>query len=102
MVLFIFIIMLLDLKAEQRRQLHLPILVGGAAIVAVFVAQLVTVLHRYPAGNQPFPEIAANLPDAHNIGMTLFANYNLPFQVIGVLILVASIGVVVLSQRELK
>lgn len=102
MVLFIFIIMLLDLKAEQRRQLNLPALLGGAAIVAVFVAQLVTVLRRFPAGNQPFAEIAPNLPDAHNIGMTLFANFNLPFQVIGVLILVASIGVVVLSQRELK
>ena len=102
MVLFIFIIMLLDLKAEQRRQINVPALLGGVAIVAVFVVQLVAVLRRYPAGNQPFAEIAPNLPDAHNIGMTLFANYNLPFQVIGVLILVASIGVVVLSQRELK
>ena len=43
-----------------------------------------------------------NLHDAANIGTHLFENYNLPFQVIGVLILVASIGVVVLSKRELK
>jgi NADH-quinone oxidoreductase subunit J len=34
--------------------------------------------------------------------MTLFTVHNLPFQVIGALILVATIGVVVLSKRELK
>src|SRR5881409_127459 len=30
----------------------------------------------------------------------LFSNYNLPFQIIGVLVLVATIGVVLLSRRE--
>jgi NADH-quinone oxidoreductase subunit J len=34
--------------------------------------------------------------------MTLFHTYNLPFQVIATLVLVASIGVVLLSKRELK
>ena len=37
-----------------------------------------------------------------DVGTTLFTTHNLPFQVIGVLILVATIGVVVLSKRELK
>ena len=32
----------------------------------------------------------------------LFDSYNLPFQIIGVLILVATIGVIVLSKRELR
>jgi NADH-quinone oxidoreductase subunit J len=40
--------------------------------------------------------------DVHNVGMTLFSTHNLPLQVIGVLILVATIGVIVLSKRELK
>src|SRR5471032_2650980 len=68
MVLFLFIIMLLDLKAERRRQLSFPVLFGGVAVVAAFVAQLVTVLHRFPAGNQPFLALAPNLRDARNIG----------------------------------
>lgn len=102
MVLFLFIIMLLDLKAEQRRQWSLPVLLGGAGVVAAFVAQLAVVIHRFPAGNKPFPELSTGLLDAHNIGMELFSKYNLPFQVIGVLVLVASIGVIVLSKRELK
>jgi hypothetical protein len=34
--------------------------------------------------------------------MTLFGGHNLPLQVVGALVLVASIGVVLLSKRELK
>ena len=102
MVLFLFIIMLLDLKAEQRRQLHLPVLIGGAGLALLFAAQIVLVLHSFPAGKKPLIPLTAPLNDVSNIGMTLFSNYNLPFQVIGVLILVASVGVVVLSKRELK
>ena len=102
MVLFLFIIMLLDLKAEQRRRLSLPILLGGGAVAALFVGQLLWVLRSYPAGQKALTPLTENLNDASNIGMTLFGNYNLPFQVIGVLILVASVGVVVLSKRELN
>jgi NADH-quinone oxidoreductase subunit J len=43
-----------------------------------------------------------SVDDVSNVGTTLFSIHNLSFQVIGVLILVATIGVVVLSKRELK
>ena len=102
MVLFLFIIMLLDLKAEARRSLNLPVLVGGGAIAVLFVGQLVTVLDRFPDGERTLQPLKVHLDDARSIGMMLFAHYNLPFQVIGVLVLVASVGVVVLSKRELK
>ena len=42
------------------------------------------------------------MDDVHNVGLLLFANYNLPFQIIAVLVLVATIGVIVLSKRELR
>jgi len=63
------------------------------------------VLGQFPEGKQPFPVLtgsAADMDDVRKVGMMLFTNYNLPFQVIGVLILVATIGVVVLSKKELK
>jgi NADH-quinone oxidoreductase subunit J len=51
----------------------------------------------------PFaPLPVAKSDDVHSVGLLLFGNYNLPFQIIGVLILVATIGVVVLSKRELR
>ena len=103
MVLFLFIIMLLDLKAEKQRQINFTASVFGLAIVGAFVAQLVMVLRDHPAGHKAFPALAATLKeDALHIGETLFTNYNLPLQVIGVLILVATIGVVVLSKRQLE
>jgi NADH-quinone oxidoreductase subunit J len=72
-------------------------------VAVAFVAQLWLVLQRFPAGHTAFPALAqSNVDDVRNVGTTLFATFNLPFQVIGALILVATIGVVVLSKRELK
>jgi NADH-quinone oxidoreductase subunit J len=102
MVLFLFIIMLLDLKAEERRKLNTTVVVGGLAVAAGFVAQLCTVIGEVPFGSRTFPVLHEQLYDVENIGTLLFKGYNLPFQVVGVLLLVATIGVVVLSKRELK
>ncbi len=102
MVLFLFIIMLLDIKAETRRKLKTSAVIGGGAIVALFVAQLVTVLNRFPFGQTPLQPLPQKVDDVSEIGHLLFSSYNLPFQVVGVLILVATVGVVVLSKRELK
>ena len=102
MVLFLFIIMLLDLKAEVRRKLHIGIVAGGLAVAAAFVFQLCAVLEELPFGGRGFPAIRQPLNDVRNVGYVLFSDYNLPFQVVGVLLLVATIGVVILSKRELK
>src|SRR5882757_5162401 len=103
MVLFLFIIMLLDLKAEERRKIYLPGYVGGGLVSVAFIAQLWFILERFPVGDSAFPALAQeNVDDVRMVGTTLFTTHNLPFQVIGTLILVATVGVVVLSKRELK
>ncbi|MGC3991072.1 MAG: NADH-quinone oxidoreductase subunit J [Chthoniobacteraceae bacterium] len=102
MVLFLFIIMLMDMKAEKRRKIRPLALIGSVVIVIAFVAQLRSVLDELPAGNQPFAPLSAQVDDVKAVGEKLFTLYTLPFQVIGTLILVASIGVVVLSKKELK
>jgi NADH-quinone oxidoreductase subunit J len=108
MVLFLFIIMLLDVRAEERRKLNLAAVGGGALVSIIFAAQLYAVLTRFPLGAQAFPPLDLSafpdhkLNDVQQVGMTLFTTHNLPFQVVGVLILVATIGVVILSKRELK
>ena len=43
---------------------------------------------------------AGSLPDVHLIGHTLFTQYNLPLQILGILLLVATVGVVVLSKKQ--
>lgn len=103
MVLFLFIIMLLDLRAENLRKINYVAVAGGTAVALAFFIQLFFVIGQLSAAKQPFPPLAAaKTDDVHNIGFLLFTNYNLPFQIIGVLVLVATIGVVVLSKRELR
>jgi NADH-quinone oxidoreductase subunit J len=103
MVLFLFIIMLLDIKAEERRRMNLPTVIGGGVVILSFVGILVKVIHS----SADFFEIKPVLDhpavnDVKAIGARLFTDFNLPFQIIGVLLLVATIGVVVLSKKELK
>src|SRR6266436_4136071 len=81
----------------------IQVLVYAGAVTVVFFVQICLVVSQLGAAKQPFPALtSAKTDDVHNIGLLLFTNYNLPFQIIGVLVLVATIGVVVLSKRELK
>jgi NADH-quinone oxidoreductase subunit J len=127
MVLFLFIIMLLDLKDEKRRSDSLAPLAAGLVLVAVFFIQLVGVLsHKLPhqtappldkvvlataadgykeRGNKVPTKISTalesgQLPDLHIIGRTLFTEYNLPLQILGVLLLVSTVGVITLSRKS--
>jgi len=103
MVLFLFIIMLLDLRLETRRKMNVIAVVGGSVVALIFFIQIYFVVGQLSAAKQPFPPLASpKMDDVHNIGLLLFSNYNLPFQIIGVLVLVATIGVIVLSKRELR
>ncbi|MGH7935773.1 MAG: NADH-quinone oxidoreductase subunit J family protein [Chthoniobacterales bacterium] len=103
MVLFLFIIMLFDLRAEERRKIKGVTFVGGAAVAIVFFGQLYLVIGQLRAAKQPFPALPPHrVDDVRSIGLLLFGNYNLPFQIIGVLIVVATVGVIVLSKRELR
>ena len=103
MVLFLFIIMLLDLRMEQLRKLNIVAIAGGVAVALAFFIQIYFVIGQLSASKQPFPPLSAvKTDDVRNVGLLLFTNYTLPFQVIGVLVLVATIGVIVLSKRELR
>lgn len=102
MVLFLFIIMLLDLRAEERRKINWIAVGGGLAVALILLVQIYLVVGQLRAAGRPFPPMAAGANDVRNIGFLLFDAYNLPFQIIGVLVLVATIGVIVLSKRELR
>jgi NADH-quinone oxidoreductase subunit J len=101
MVLFLFIIMLLDLRAETKRQINLLASAGAITVAIAFILQIFYVVGHFKSAGQPFPPLArSTTDDVRSIGAMLFSNYNLPFQIIGVLVLVATIGVVLLSRRE--
>lgn len=121
MVLFLFIIMLLDLKDEEQRAKRLAPIAAGIALSLAFAVQLLGVLSKTADKAAPVIDKATlanaatrfasdskiattlgegKLPDVHLIGHTLFTQYNFPLQILGVLLLVTTIGVVSLSKRQ--
>ncbi|MDB4369700.1 NADH-quinone oxidoreductase subunit J [Akkermansiaceae bacterium] len=141
MVLFIFIIMLLDLNDEKSIKFRSSSVVAGIVIPLLLVAQVLGVIQTGSQGGQnDFQEITTDsmkksaeyfvqidedkealpreeqsaiykslthekspkLPDTNLIGHTIFKSYNYPLQVMGALLLVATIGVVILSKRSNK
>jgi len=103
MVLFLFIIMLLDLRAEERRTMNWVVFTGGFVVAFSLLVQILAVISRTQMAKQTFPPLASRqADDVRNVGLLLFGHYNLPFQVIAVLILVATVGVIVLSKRQLR
>ncbi len=98
MVLFLFVIMLLDLKEEERRKLKLFGLLGGlvsvGTVLAIFMRSLAAIK---PAGAAP--QLEGSTPD---LGRLLFSQYVLPFEIVSVLLLVAMVGVILLSKKKLE
>jgi NADH-quinone oxidoreductase subunit J len=100
MVLFLFVIMLLDLKAEERRRVKTLVAFAGLVAVGAILGVFVKSLHAArPGANLPAPTVeGATIP----LGKLLFTQYLLPFEVVSVLLLVAMVGVVLLSKKDLK
>src|ERR1051326_7693840 len=73
MVLFLFIIMLLDLRAEQLRKINYVAVAGGAAVALALFVQIYFIVQQFSAAKKPFPALAAKTDDVHHIGSPLFA-----------------------------
>jgi NADH-quinone oxidoreductase subunit J len=103
MVLFLFVIMLLDLRDEVRPHTRswTVKLAGTAGILAVgailwFLLGSVRSSHFAPAAT-PGIEGSTVL-----LGQLLFTRYLLPFEIVSVLLLVAMVGVILLSKKDLR
>jgi NADH-quinone oxidoreductase subunit J len=103
MVLFLFIIMLLDLKAEERRAANKLAFAGGVFVTVSFSVFMVAAVSSNAGGNAPYDILPErDFSDVHWIGTNLFSHFNLHLQIVGCLLVVATVGVVALSQRAVK
>lgn len=99
MVLFLFVIMLLDLKAEEQRRIKVfSAALAAAAVAGLFGLIAISILNGSPAGSD-FPRVEGN---TFELGQLLFTSYLLPFEIVSVLLLVAMVGVILLSKKDLK
>jgi NADH-quinone oxidoreductase subunit J len=100
MVLFVFVIMLLDLKEEDRRRIKSAMAVLGVVAVGVIAFAMIRTLKQSDVGQllaQPALEGSTKL-----IGKSIFTDFALPVEILSLLLLVAVIGTVLLSKKDLK
>jgi NADH-quinone oxidoreductase subunit J len=100
MVLFLFVIMLLDLKEEERRRIRAFGLVAGLLSVAALLGIFLKALLQTRPGRGLPPPVAEGTTAP--LGKLLFTEYLLPFEIVSVLLLVAIVGVILLSKKDLK
>jgi NADH-quinone oxidoreductase subunit J len=96
-VLFLFIIMLIDAESSPHPKL-LRFLASLAAFALMVTAGYFLV---FGGGAGPFAEITAAPPGnlSRTFGVSLFTTYLLPFQITGFMLLMAMVGVIVLSKK---
>src|SRR5687767_323184 len=99
MVLFLFVIMLLDLKEEERRRFNTFGIGAGVIAVGGIAALLVKTIWFSAAGQNKTATIEGGTVA---LGRQLFTHYLLPFEIVSILLLVAMVGVILLSKKELK
>jgi NADH-quinone oxidoreductase subunit J len=101
MVLFIFVIMLLNAGAEKSSGKSWFAQITGFPLLCALVALLVFLVRIVlpPMRDVRFGDWVGGTAQA--VGMLLFTKYLLPFEVISVLILVAILGAVVLARKEI-
>ena len=100
MVLFVFVIMLLNAGEEEHTTRSRFVTQAGVVLVTLLLSTVATLIFRqFPRDSMvrfgDFP--GATAP----IGRLLFREFLLPFEVVSVLILIAIVGAVVLARKEL-
>jgi NADH-quinone oxidoreductase subunit J len=99
MVLFVFVIMLLNLGREEllKVKMSFPAVVG--ILFGGYLATLLVLRLGYLS--EPFKTMEANdYGTVRSVGRLLFTDYLIPFELTSILLLVAIVGAVVLAKKE--
>ena len=101
MVLFLFVVMLMNLNADSEPpQKNKYIMFGGTIAGASLLLVLVAALKQTVTTSQMVETNTGNVGLIENLGKILFTDYVFPFEISSVLFLSAMIGAVVISKKE--
>ncbi len=100
MVLFLFVVMMLDINIAKVRSGFAKYLPVGALVGVIMVIEMSVVL-KSPAFNlqRPLPK-PADYNNTQELGELLFTEYVYPFEIAGVILLVAIIAAITLTMRK--
>ena len=103
MVLFLFVVMMLDINVEELRKGFTRYAPLGAIVAFIMVFEIVNVVYvkrlgldRLPAAPPP----PADYSNTRELGSVLYTDYVYPFQIAAVILLVAIVTAIVLTMRQ--
>jgi len=100
MVLFLFVIMLMNLNSDaepqKSRVIQMAAIVSGGALFLVIIAALKTV----DQSRHNLIDASGDIGLIHHLGIALFNDYVLPFELSSILFLSAMIGAMIIGKKE--
>jgi NADH-quinone oxidoreductase subunit J len=100
MVLFLFVIMLMNLNKNTEPQRHRWLKFAGAIAGASLLLVLVAALRNTEIKDQYTQVNQGNIGLIKNLGKELFSTYVVPFEISSILFLSAMVGAVVIGKKE--
>lgn len=104
MVLFLFVVMMLDINMDRIREGFWKYLPLGTVVGVLMVLEMGVVLggHYFQVLDSDVPNLAANASNTKELGVLLFTDYVYPFELASVILLVALIAAVAITYRGRK
>jgi NADH-quinone oxidoreductase subunit J len=99
-VLFLFVVMMLDVDFASLRSGFTKNLPFGLLVALVLLAEIVIAVSVRQAGPASGAIPATNQPNIVALGEMLYSRYLFPFEIAGLVLLVAMIGAIVLTHRS--
>ena len=103
MVLFLFVVMMLDINIEEFRKSlagYWPLAVAVAGFVVFAIINVIVVRHLGGVSFKTAPALPANYSNTRALGTALFTRYAYPAQVAACILLVASVAAIILTLRR--
>jgi NADH-quinone oxidoreductase subunit J len=101
MVLFVFVIMLLNAGAEVRKGRSFMVQLLGVPLFIAFLGLMVWIVQQFYRDTEGVHFGGFRGGSAKAVGEALFTTYLLPFEITSILVLIAILGAVVLARKEM-
>jgi NADH-quinone oxidoreductase subunit J len=100
MVLFLFVIMFLNLRNEAEKQKSTLLQVGAAVAGGSLFLIVIGALRQISTTKPSLETFDSQIGMVQNLGIVLFTDFLLPFELASILLLVSMIGAVLVARRE--
>jgi len=104
MVLFLFVIMLLNLKDEQQlsEKMNVKKILAFVLTALVFMEIILALSVPYGHGQMTLSSNSAEMGTVEYVGKVLYTKFLFPFEVTSILLLAAIVGVIVMAKKRFE